>query len=79
MQVASESSKKMAIRQAERNPNLPCFASNVFGRARGLAFQSPLLNNRVAGHVEVQAGQVNFRGSFPFLASNVLESMLHPA
>ena len=34
--------------------------------------------NRVAGHVAVSAGQVNFRGSLPCLTSYVLEPMLHP-
>ena len=32
-----------------------------------------------AGQVEVPARQVNFRGSLPHLASNVLEPMLHPS
>ena len=44
--------------------------------------QSPLsnspLSDRVAGQVEVLAGQVNCRGSLPCSASNVLEPMLHP-
>ena len=38
---------------------------------------SPLFN-RVAGQVEVPAGQVNFRSSLPCWASNVLEPMLYP-
>ena len=37
------------------------------------------LFNRVVGQVEVTALQVNFRGSLPRSASNVLEPMLHPA
>ena len=37
------------------------------------------LFDRVVGQVEVWAGQVNFRGSLPCSASNVLEPMLQPA
>ena len=33
----------------------------------------------VAGQVEVPVGQVNFRGSLPRSANNVLQPMLHPA
>ena len=35
--------------------------------------------NRVVGQVEVPAGQVNLRGSFPRSESDVLEPILHPA
>ena len=51
---------------------------NHASRTRSLCFwqssqyNSPLFN-RVAGQVEVPAGQVNFRGSLPCSASNVLE------
>ena len=38
--------------------------------------KSPLCN-RMVGQVKVLVGQVNFRGSLPRLASNVLKSKLH--
>ena len=63
----------MAIGQAEQVPNLPRSASYVE------SFQcNSHLFNRVAGQVEVLAGQVNFRGSLPCSASKVLEPVLHP-
>ena len=34
--------------------------------------------NRVAGQVEVTAGQVNFRGSLPHSEKNVFHPMLDP-
>ena len=34
--------------------------------------------NEVAGQVEVQAGQVNFRGSLLRSENDVLQPMLHP-
>ena len=55
--------------QAEQDPDLPRSASNVLGKVQ---------YNRVAGQVEVPAGQVNFRGSLPRSANNVLQPMLHP-
>ena len=57
--------------QAEQYPDLLRPASNVLGPI------SPLLN-RVAGQVEVPAGQVNFRGSLPHSENNVLQPILHP-
>ena len=59
--------------QAEQDPDLPRSASNVLGKV-----QSRLCFNRVAGQVEVLAGQVNFRGSLPRLGNNLLKAMLHP-
>ena len=46
--------------------------------AESLQYNSPLFN-RVAGQVEVLVGQVNYRGSLPCSASNILEPILHPA
>ena len=46
--------------------------------AKASQSNSPLFN-RVTGQVEVTAGQINFRVSLPYSASNVLEPMLHPA
>ena len=65
--VASEFGKKFAMGQAEPDPDLPRSASNVLGKV-----QSQPLFNRVAGQVEVPTGQVNFRGSLPRSANNVL-------
>ena len=56
----------MAMGQAQQNPDLPRLAI------------SPLFN-RVAGQVEVPAGQVNLRGSLPRSENNVLQPMLQPA
>ena len=70
--VASEFCGKWQLGQAEQGPNLPRSASNVLSRCNSILF------NRVAGQAEVAAGQVNFRGSLPCSASNVLEPMLHP-
>ena len=67
--------QKMAIGQAEWNPNLPTW--QVMFLAEFLQCVSPLFY-RVAGQVKVLAGQVNFRGSLPPSASNVLKPMLHP-
>ena len=66
---------KTATGQAEQEPNLP--AQKVMFLAGSSRCNSPLFN-RVAWQVEVLAGQVNFRGSLPCLASDVLEPMLHP-
>ena len=60
MATLQVNSAKMAIGQAEQDPGLPRSASNVLGKIP----ISPLFN-RVAGQVEVPAGQVNFRGSLP--------------
>ena len=62
---------KMAIGQAEQDPNLPCSASNVLERVH--------LCLTVAAQVEVPAGKVNLRGILSRSAGNVLETMLHPA
>ena len=62
----------------KQNKTLTCTALQVMFWAESLQCYSPLFN-RAAGQVEVLAGQVNFRGSLPHLASNALESMLHPA
>ena len=66
---------KTATGQAEQDPNLP--AQKVMFLAWSSQCNSPLFN-RVAWQVEVLAGQVNFRGSLPCLASDVLKPMLHP-
>ena len=58
LQVAGEFSKKTAMGQAQQDPDLPRSASNVLGKVQSLL----CLNNRVAKQVEVQAGQVNFKG-----------------
>ena len=58
--------KKMAIWQAEQDPNLPC--SQVMFWAESLQCNSSLFN-RVAG-------QVNLRGSLSLSASNVLGRVL---
>ena len=60
--------------QAEQDPDLP--ARQVIFRAESSQCHPPLFN-RVAGQVEVPAGQVNFKGSLTRSAS-VLEPMLHP-
>ena len=57
----------MAMGQAEQDPDL-CFGQSPI---------SPLFN-RVAGLVEVPAGQVNFGDSLPSSENNVLKPMLHP-
>ena len=59
--------QKTAIEKVEQDPNLPGSASS----------DSPLFN-RVAGQVDVLAGQVNLWGRLPCSASNVLEPTLHP-
>ena len=66
------SSAKTAMGQAEQEPDLPRSASNVLGKVQSL------LCLTMAGRVEVQAGQVNFRGSLPRAANNVLQPFLHP-
>ena len=72
LQVASESCK---IQQSGRqNKTLTCPA----GQLMFWAESSPFFN-RVAGKVEVLAGQVNFRGSLPRSARMALELMLHSA
>ena len=69
--------QKTAIGQAEQDPNLLApSASYVLGRVLAM-YNSPFFD-RVAGQVRVPAGQVNFRGSLPRWASNVLEPMLYP-
>ena len=67
--------QKMTIAQAEHDLTWP--ARQAMFWAESSQCNSPLFN-RVAGQVEVLAGQVNFRGSLPCLASNVLEPILHP-
>ena len=69
----------MVIRQAEQDFNLPRLVNNALGGVLAMLQCNSPLFNRVAGQVEVVAGQVNFRGCLPRLASNVLEPMLHPA
>ena len=60
----------MTIGQAEQ-------AQQVMFWAEPSQCKSPLFN-RVAGQVEVPAGQVNLRGSLPHSASKILEPMLQP-
>ena len=63
--------QKMAMGQAIQDPDLPCSASNVLGKV------SPLFY-RVAGQVEMPAGQVNLKGSLPCSENNILQPMVHP-
>ena len=72
--VASDFGEKRQL--GKQNNTLTCPAWQVMFWAESLQCNSHLFN-RVAGQVEVPAGQVNFRGSLPCLASNVLEPMLH--
>ena len=60
--------------QAEQDSDLPRSAGNVLAKV-----QSPPLFDRVAGQVDVLAGQVNFRGSLPCSEKIVQQPMLHPA
>ena len=62
----------MAIGQAEQDPDLPRSASNVLGKVQSHLYF------RVAGQVEVLAGEVNFMGSLPRSENNVFRPMLHP-
>ena len=73
--VISEFGKKTAIEQAEQDPNLP--ARQVMFWVESSQCNSSLFN-RVAGQVEVAAGQNNFRDRMHRRSSNVLEPMLHP-
>ena len=57
------------IKAGKQNKTLICPAQIVMFLAESSQCNSPLFN-RVAGQVEVLAGQVNFRGSLPRLASN---------
>ena len=67
---------KMANR-GKQNQTQTCPSRQVIFRAESSQCNSPLFK-RVAGQVEVLAGQVNFMGSLPCSASNVLEPMLNP-
>ena len=77
LQVASEFGKKKTamIRQAEQDAHFrdPAYTVTLLSLQR-----NSLLFNKVAGQVEVLAGQVNFRASFPRTARDVLEPMFHP-
>ena len=78
--IASEFGKKR--QSGKQNKTSTCTARQVMFLAESLqcnsaSANSPLLNI-VPGQVEVQPGQVNFRGSLPGLASHLLEPMLHP-
>ena len=65
--------QKTTMGQADQDPTCP--AQEVMFWAIPIS----LLFNRVAGQVEVPAGQVNFRDSLPHSENNVFQSMLHPA
>ena len=67
----------MLNRLAEHPSILTCLAQQVMLWAESSQCNFPLFK-RVAGQVEVLAGQANFRGSLLCPASNVLEPMLHP-
>ena len=73
--VASEFSKKW--QSSKQNKTLTCPAQQVMFLVESLQCNSPLFN-RVVGQVDVPAEPIDFRGSLPCSASNVLEPMLHP-
>ena len=73
--LASEFNEKCQL--GKQNKTLTCPTWQEMFWAESSQCNSPLLN-RVAGQLEVPTGQVNFRGSLPCSASNVLEPMLHP-
>ena len=74
LQVNSAKKKQ----SGKQNKTLTCPVPQVMFLTESLQCYLPLLNRMGAGQVEVPAGQVNFKGSLPSLASNVLEPILHP-